>query len=110
MRWRKFNGENITLPIKEAVEDAIKRETAMGTKLKVCIGTDSLSSNHKLCILSELITIKQHYPNIDWGTLLRWATFNGAEFLGIEKKYGSFDIGKQANHFIEQCDKRHTKE
>ena len=41
MRWRKFNGENISLPIKDAVEEAIKRETANGIKLKVCIGTDS---------------------------------------------------------------------
>ena len=28
-------------PIKDAVEEAIKRETAAGFKLKVCIGTDS---------------------------------------------------------------------
>ena len=41
MRWRKFNGETISLPIKQAVEDAIKREHAIGNKLKVCIGTDS---------------------------------------------------------------------
>lgn len=41
MKWRKFNGEPIKLPIYEAVEYAIKRETADGYKLKVCIGTDS---------------------------------------------------------------------
>ncbi|HSC53699.1 MAG TPA: ribonuclease H-like YkuK family protein [Phnomibacter sp.] len=41
MRWRKFNGDTITLPIKSAVEDAIKRETDHGYRLKVCIGTDS---------------------------------------------------------------------
>lgn len=41
MYWRKFNGEAIELPIKSAVEDAIRRETAAGNKLKVCIGTDS---------------------------------------------------------------------
>ena len=41
MLWRKFNGENIQLPIKDAVIQAIKRETAQGYKLKVCIGTDS---------------------------------------------------------------------
>ncbi len=41
MLWRKFNGESISLPIKEAVEDAIKRETLAGNNLKVCIGTDS---------------------------------------------------------------------
>ncbi len=41
MRWRKFNGELITLPIYQAVEDAIKREKKAGNRLKVCIGTDS---------------------------------------------------------------------
>ena len=41
MLWRKFNGDTIDLPIMEAVETAIKRETSNGFKLKVCIGTDS---------------------------------------------------------------------
>ncbi|HEX6334899.1 MAG TPA: ribonuclease H-like YkuK family protein, partial [Flavisolibacter sp.] len=41
MRWRKFNGEPLTLPIYKAVENAIKRETTAGYRLKVCIGTDS---------------------------------------------------------------------
>ena len=41
MRWRKFNGEAIEIPIYEAVENAIKRETEKGFRLKVCIGTDS---------------------------------------------------------------------
>ena len=41
MRWRKFNGEPIELPIIEAVENVIKRETQKGFRLKVCIGTDS---------------------------------------------------------------------
>jgi hypothetical protein len=41
MRWRKFNGEPIEFPIYQAVESAIKRETAAGYRLKVCIGTDS---------------------------------------------------------------------
>ena len=41
MRWRKFNGQPIELPIYEAVETVIKRETEAGYRLKVCIGTDS---------------------------------------------------------------------
>jgi len=41
MNWKKFNGQSIQLPIKDAVEAAIKRETALGHKLKVCIGSDS---------------------------------------------------------------------
>ena len=41
MLWRKFNGEAISEPIYNAVEKVIRRETAAGFKLKVCIGTDS---------------------------------------------------------------------
>lgn len=40
MKWRTFNGEQIPV-IKQAVEQAIIRETTAGNKLKVCIGTDS---------------------------------------------------------------------
>ena len=41
MIWRKFNGDQIKQPILKAVEEATKRESAAGYKLKVCIGTDS---------------------------------------------------------------------
>ena len=41
MKWRRLNGDKIELPIKEAVEKTIIRETEAGYKLKVCIGTDS---------------------------------------------------------------------
>lgn len=41
MLWRKFNGDVLELPIKKAVEETIQRETSLGYKLKVCIGTDS---------------------------------------------------------------------
>ncbi|MFD2144626.1 ribonuclease H-like YkuK family protein [Mucilaginibacter antarcticus] len=41
MTWRKFSGDIIQLPIIDEVEKAIERETLLGNKLKVCIGTDS---------------------------------------------------------------------
>lgn len=41
MLWRKFSGESLRVPIKNAVEEAIVREIKAGYKLKVCIGTDS---------------------------------------------------------------------
>jgi uncharacterized protein len=41
IKWRKFNGEPIGLPIYDAVEQAIRKETNAGHRLKVCIGTDS---------------------------------------------------------------------
>jgi predicted RNase H-related nuclease YkuK (DUF458 family) len=40
-KWRTFSGDSLQLPIKEAVEKAIIRETEKGFHLKVCIGTDS---------------------------------------------------------------------
>lgn len=41
MLWRRFSGEPLRMPVKNAVEEAIIRETDKGYKLKVCIGTDS---------------------------------------------------------------------
>lgn len=41
MIWRKLDGTKILVPIKEEIEDAIIREKKKGSRLKVCIGTDS---------------------------------------------------------------------
>ena len=41
LKWRRLDGQKINLPLKDAVESTIRRETAAGHKLKVCIGTDS---------------------------------------------------------------------
>ncbi len=61
----------------------------------ITIGTDSLASNNQLDILSELLTIHQQFPDIAFATLLQWATYNGAKFLGIEHQYGSIEAGKK---------------
>lgn len=62
--------------------------------LKITLGTDSLASNHQLSILEEMQVLQKH-KHISFQELLRWATLNGAEFLGIDDTFGSFDIGKQ---------------
>lgn len=67
----------------------------MGATPNICIGTDSLASNTELCILSELKTIKEHYPEIEWQTLLRWATSGGAAALQMTDTVGSIEPGKQ---------------
>lgn len=41
MKWRKFNGVEITRPIEDEVRETIEKEAAAGNKLKVCIGSDS---------------------------------------------------------------------
>ena len=61
---------------------------------KITLGTDSLASNYHLSILEEIKTIQQHFPQIPLTELLRWGTLNGAEFLGLEHKLGSFEKDK----------------
>lgn len=61
----------------------------------ICIGTDSLASNHQLSVMSELQTIDQHFPTIGWEQLLRWATYNGACALKMENQIGSIEPNKK---------------
>jgi aminodeoxyfutalosine deaminase len=61
----------------------------------ICIGTDSLASNHQLCVLSELFTIREHYPQLEWEQILKWATHNGARALQMQDIIGSIEVGKK---------------
>ncbi len=61
----------------------------------ICIGTDSLASNHQLSILAELDTIKRRYPHLQWETLLMWATSNGAKALQMHDIAGTIEPGKK---------------
>ena len=61
---------------------------------RVTLGTDSLTSNWQLSILEEMKTIARFQSFIDFETLLRWATLNGAEALGFDDTLGSFEVGK----------------
>ena len=71
-----------------------KIELFINQGLNITLGTDSLASNSKLCILSEMRTIQQHFPAISLDTLLKWGTINGAEFLGISDEKGTIEAGK----------------
>jgi cytosine/adenosine deaminase-related metal-dependent hydrolase len=60
----------------------------------ICLGTDSLASNHQLSIYAEMLTIYKNQKQFDVATLLQWATYNGALALDM-KDLGSFEIGKK---------------
>ncbi len=62
---------------------------------QICIGTDSLASNHSLDILEEIRIIEKYFPRIPFETLIAWSSLNAAKFLGIDEKYGSIAAGKQ---------------
>jgi len=59
MRWRKFNGDTIELPIYNEVESAIQREISLGFKLKVCIGTDSQVKGHDTEFATVIVFLRE---------------------------------------------------
>ena len=61
---------------------------------RITLGTDSLASNERLCVLSELKTIHRHFSDLPLTETIKWATINGASFLGISERYGSLERGK----------------
>ena len=62
---------------------------------KVCVGTDSLTSNWQLSILEELRTISRFQSYVPFETLLTWATQNGAQALQMDDELGSLTVGKR---------------
>lgn len=62
---------------------------------QICLGTDSLASNHQLSIASEIKTIRDQFPQIPFAEVLQWATYNGAVALGFDDTLGSIEKGKQ---------------
>ena len=78
--------------------------------LNVAIGTDSLASNEKLCILEELKKIQNKFPEIPLENLLKWATINGAKSLNLNENFGQIKVGKRAYlNLIENVDLKNMK-
>jgi cytosine/adenosine deaminase-related metal-dependent hydrolase len=65
-------------------------EMLRGRGVRIALGTDSLASNDALSMAAEM-RLLDGVPTED---LLRWATSNGAEALGIDDNFGSLAVGK----------------
>lgn len=63
------------------------------TGAKVCLGTDSLASNHQLSILKEMELTQTRSPEISLNQLIIMATFNGAKALGQNEIFGQLNVG-----------------
>lgn len=83
---------NANLYIEQTLPDVVMLQNE---RAHICIGTDSLASNHQLSILAELHTLKTHLPELDWETLLKWGTYNGACALQMDDIVGSIAVGKK---------------
>jgi len=79
-------------------------------KLQICIGTDSLSSNHQLSMLAEMKTIQTHFPAIPMVEIVTWATRNGAEALEMNDWAGTIEQGKKPGiNLISGMDLQHLQ-
>ena len=65
--------------------------------VRVALGTDSRASNPDLSLWNELQFLKERFPQIAPRDLLRLATIDGAEALGIEHLAGTLAPGKSAD-------------
>ncbi len=59
MTWRKFSGEIIHNDIIREVEQAIERESELGNKLKVCIGTDSQVKGETIDFATVIVFLRE---------------------------------------------------
>ena len=65
--------------------------------VRVCLGTDGLTSNPDLDILAEARFVATKYPGFPGDQLLRMVTLSGAEALGWADECGSLEVGKSAD-------------
>ena len=62
--------------------------------LRITLGTDSLSSNDTLDMVKEMFCLQEAFPDVPLGEIVRWASFNGADFLSKTETLGSIEPGK----------------
>jgi aminodeoxyfutalosine deaminase len=84
---------NANLYIENSLPDV---KLLMEKGLKICLGTDSLTSNHTLSIIDEMNVLLKNFSFIQPETVLNWATKNGAEALDLQKNFGALVVGKNS--------------
>jgi cytosine/adenosine deaminase-related metal-dependent hydrolase len=98
--WQKKDGANLffclcpnaNMYISGQLPDL---ELLIKNDCRIVVGTDSLASNHQLSVLEELKTLQSRFPALSATTLLRWATYNGAQALQLDSVLGEFSPGRQ---------------
>ncbi|HRR84913.1 MAG TPA: amidohydrolase family protein [Phycisphaerae bacterium] len=73
--------------------------------INVCVGTDSLASNHTLSVLDELRFLYRIDPSIPGEQLIHMGTLAGAKALGLADAIGSLETGKRADLAVVTLDR-----
>jgi cytosine/adenosine deaminase-related metal-dependent hydrolase len=64
--------------------------------IPIALGTDSLASNDRLSIFSEMASLARIAPGLSSEMIFRAATYGGAKALGIDEDLGTLSEGKTA--------------
>jgi cytosine/adenosine deaminase-related metal-dependent hydrolase len=64
--------------------------------VRVAVGTDSLASVDDLNLFQEMAALRRLTTEVSAGTLLAWATENGAHALGFGADFGAIEPGRRA--------------
>lgn len=59
---------------------------------RICIGTDSLASNESLSMVGEM----KYFSDVPLREVVKWATWNGAEALGMQAQVGELAVGRKS--------------
>jgi cytosine/adenosine deaminase-related metal-dependent hydrolase len=62
---------------------------------RIIAGTDSLASNDRLDMLTELRLLHEAAPDTPLEEVIRWGTINGARALKMDETLGSIEPGKK---------------
>jgi cytosine/adenosine deaminase-related metal-dependent hydrolase len=79
-------------------------EAMRAAGVRVAIGTDSRASNPDLGIVGELRHVAMCFPKMPPSEMIRMATLDGAEALGLDSEVGSLAVGKRADLLAIPCD------
>ncbi|MBN2682589.1 MAG: amidohydrolase family protein [Bacteroidales bacterium] len=77
------------------IENQLPNPENFPQKATITIGTDSLASNNRLSVLSEIISLQEYYPQLSINKLIEYATLNGAKALKMAQTFGSIEKGKK---------------
>jgi predicted RNase H-related nuclease YkuK (DUF458 family) len=98
MKWRTLNGNKIELPIKQAVEDAIIRETGLGYRLKVCIGSDSQVKNDHVEFATVIVFLREHK-----GGFMFIANYRETKSMSLKERM-ILEVAKSVEVAYSMCD------
>lgn len=98
MKWRRLNGQRIELPIKEAVEKTIIKETNEGYKLKVCIGSDSQVRGKVTEFATVIVFLREKK-----GGFMYISNYKTEQKMGIRERMIS-EVARSVEIAYELCD------